>query len=1131
MLNDKTALVCAALVLVAGLLIIGLTLLLSEQQFTIALQSLLAAPQLYLLELVLMLLSFPVAGMVYWQVAMRQRRFPMLEKDLAQLRYRLLREVSSLNFGEVDNLEPVFAEVLETILRSTGSEYGFIGKVLRDVDGKPSLSTVAMTDISWDAATAELYRPTGMMFTNLDTLFGAVLVSEQTLIANTPEEHASAGGIPKGHPPLKSFLGIPVKVGGGMIGMVGVANRPGGYNEVVLNQLSDTLDLCAQLIKLLMTSIDHKESAQRYQRIYDDGPVMTVLSEAVDGMPVVVDCNRKFCERLGYARDEVIGRSLADFYDSASAELLIDQFSQSMLEGVRSVRRTLIARDGSRLYTRVDAVPNDVGGKPGTHVTFLDVTEEHGAVLDSTRSMVSLENALSSAGIGYFTFDPQDNIALSGNSVVETLTGYGAQDLPPDLVGQMKGELMLVESDSGSDLIEKVVTVEKKDGKKTELLVSRFSADSWSSGDMSNLVILRPVRAGEKDAIRSRQLAMQMARFVDLASAPVIGVNADGIISVWNQAAVNLTGINMTDALGRNLVDELLTENSSAVARIAVSRVLQDGESPAFEMSLKASSGAGIDLIFNLVPRINMAGEVTGALGVGQDVTELKLARAEAERAAQELRQFFDTANSPIFGTDEKGLVNEWNHMMQHVSGIAASQISGQNFLEVVREEDRERIAAVLGNALQGVEASAVEFGFESDSGTYPIVVVNVTTRRNIDGEIIGVLVMGQDVTELRLRQEETSRTQRLKALGQLTGGIAHDFNNLLTIIQGNLKYLQDGMGGDPEDLAEVIDDALSAAFDGSNLTRQLLAFARQQRLKPVEVEVTELLEKSTRMISRTMGEDVVISYEPYPGKLIARVDPAQLEVALLNLCINARDAMNDVGDIVVRTGLKQVDAKPGSEVRSGLYVFVAVADTGSGIALEDQARVFEPFFSAKETGKGTGLGLSMVQGFAGQSKGMVDLQSIPGEGTTITLFLPAIQVADGQLAETGIQDQHELDLLLVVEDEDRIRRFAVRTLKRLGYNVIDAAGVAEAKRVLAKVPNIKTVFSDIVMPGDENGRDLEVYVRLNYPDIKILMTSGYEDPGIETVEENADNVLKKPYSSDELKAALEELENESHGG
>ena len=375
-------------------------------------------------------------------------------------------------------------------------------------------------------------------------------------------------------------------------------------------------------------------------------------------------------------------------------------------------------------------------------------------------------------------------------------------------------------------------------------------------------------------------------------------------------------------------------------------------------------------------------------------------------------------------------------------------------------------------------------------------------------------------------------QAQKMEAVGQLTGGVAHDFNNLLTVISGNLEMIARRLD-DPR-LRTLLREAQEAADDGAKLTGQLLAFGRRQALNPKLTDVGRLIAHFADLLRRTLGPAIELRTLVVGSGHQALIDASQLQNALLNLALNARDAMPGGGRLTIEISRMHLDADHAQiypNVRTGDYILIAVSDTGAGMSADVRQRAFEPFFTTKAVGSGTGLGLSMVYGFAKQSGGHVQLYSEVGRGTTVRLFLPAILAEQaGAGTQAGREDAPEADLgghecILVVEDDARVRRITVARLEEEGYRVIEAANGAQALAAIAEHPEIRLLFTDIVMPGGMTGDKLARQVRLIRPDIKILFTSGYAEPGVAGQElAEAGSWLKKPYTARELAACLRQL-------
>jgi len=374
-----------------------------------------------------------------------------------------------------------------------------------------------------------------------------------------------------------------------------------------------------------------------------------------------------------------------------------------------------------------------------------------------------------------------------------------------------------------------------------------------------------------------------------------------------------------------------------------------------------------------------------------------------------------------------------------------------------------------------------------------------------------------REAAEAALRQ-----AQRLEAIGQLTGGVAHDFNNLLMVVSGSVQRLRRDLTSEKH--TRLLDMIENATNRGESLTRQLLAFSRRQMLTPAVIDLTERLPELKDMLSRSLRDDITIEVVVPNQSCAVKVDPSELELALLNLAVNARDAMPNGGALSITTKPAVLEGKAAEEGLSGEFVAIHVADTGGGIPADILPHVFEPFFTTKEIGKGTGLGLSQVYGFAKQSGGTATITSAVGRGTVITLYLPRTQELPApSIARMGPDTvPRRAGTVLVVEDSPEVAEVASAYFQQLGYMVKQVANAHEALELLANDPKIDLVFADILMPGGMNGLELGHTVRRLYPAMPVLLTTGYSDSAHDSVQQGF-VVLHKPFDLAGLEQALRE--------
>jgi PAS domain S-box-containing protein len=451
------------------------------------------------------------------------------------------------------------------------------------------------------------------------------------------------------------------------------------------------------------------------------------------------------------------------------------------------------------------------------------------------------------------------------------------------------------------------------------------------------------------------------------------------------------------------------------------------------------------------------------------------------------------------------------------------AQLIGVPPMDLVAPEDRERARRRMQILLGDREAVPLaEMRLQRRDGRPIIAEIQAVPYTN-DGHP-ATLAVARDMSQRREIEEQLRQSQKMEAIGQLTGGLAHDFNNLLTVVIGGLDRLESSVADNPA-AREVLQLALSAGLRGAELTRQLLAFARKQSLQSAVVDLNDLVANMTALLRRTLGEKVQMEVIGARGLWPAETDATQLESALANLAINARDAMPDGGRLVIETRNVVLDgdfAAQNPDVKPGDYVMLAVSDTGTGIAPEHLPHVVEPFFTTKAPGKGSGLGLSMVYGFVKQSRGHMKVYSEVGHGTVVRLYFPRAAVA-AESAAPGASVPHaataQAELVLVVEDNAEVRHTAITHLTDLGYRTLAAAGGKEAIEILARTPEVDVVFTDVVMPGGMTGWELGEKARRLRPDIRILYTSGFSEASVQDGRAHvaASHFLGKPYRKHEL--------------
>jgi PAS domain S-box-containing protein len=504
----------------------------------------------------------------------------------------------------------------------------------------------------------------------------------------------------------------------------------------------------------------------------------------------------------------------------------------------------------------------------------------------------------------------------------------------------------------------------------------------------------------------------------------------------------------------------------------------------------------------------------------------------ESERQFRHLVE--SVTDYAIFMLDTDGMVSSWNLGAERIKGYAAIEIIGQHFSRFYTEEDRQSSLPEFAlNSARRTGRFEMEGWRVRKGGERFWAGVTINAIHNEQGNLLGFAKVTRDLTERRSIEDQLRQMQKMEAIGQLTGGIAHDFNNMLTVISGNIETLQRRLDHDDPSNHRFITAALRGVERATTLTHRLLAYSRRQPLDPKPVELNRFIIGMSDLLTRTLGENIKVESVLSGGLWQVSIDPNQVENAVLNLALNARDAMPEGGKLTIETANTHLDeayAHAHSEVTAGQYVMLAVSDTGVGMTRDIIEKVFEPFFTTKQVGEGTGLGLSQVYGFVKQSGGHIKIYSEPGEGTTVRIYFPRVNaptIADEERRRPSrLPELGGNETILVVEDDPDVRSYTTEILRELGYRVLEAHEGDTALSLLASERDIKLLFTDIGLPGPFNGRQLADEAAKRRGDIRILFTTGYAqnaiihhgrlDPGVQ--------LLVKPFSFAGLAAKIRQI-------
>jgi len=897
-------------------------------------------------------------------------------------------------------------------------------------------------------------------------------------------------------------------------------------------------------------AVEESSAVDRFQVVFDQAAIGIKL---VDGDGRLLDVNEAVCGILGYERQELIGRNFVDLIDpedrpqaqALASRLLAGEMPRCQIE--KRYRR----KDGTLVWVRVTSSLAGAGTSQPYRISVVeDISERKQAEEALQAGEARLRTILDAIPIGAVVGDESGRIVeankayldLIGRTRDDLLSGHVRWDeiTPPEWLAADERAVAEARTRGVSTLYEKEYL---RNGERIPVLVGLAKLGGGETMAAFTLDI-RERKAAEA-ALRARTLEWEAL----VETAPVatwFTYDPDLQEVKANRFAAKLLDVPLISKFApsgfsataypprriyRNDVEPPVTEYPLA-------RAIRGEEVRNEEWEVRFDDGRSIALLYNATALRDTTGAVIGAMSTAVDITERKRSEAALREREARLQSILDTVPEALITINNRGLIESFSRSAETLFGYRAEEAIGRNVSMLMPSPHREEHDGYIARYVRTGERRIIGTGRvvqaqRKDGSQFPVELavgeVKVGERLLFTGFI-------RDLTANQKIEQELRQAQKMEAVGQLTGGIAHDFNNLLTVILGNLEMLEmrltDGHPTDPVQ-AELAREARETAEHGARLTESLLAFGRRQPLQPRLTDVGMLVGEMTPLLRRTLGETVRVTGRSDNDLWPVLVDPSQLQNALLNLAINARDAMPCGGRLTITPENTELDAdyaRMHPEVRAGRYVLIAITDTGTGMPRDVQERAFEPFFTTKEVGAGSGLGLSMVYGFVKQSGGHVAIYSEPGHGTTIRMYLPRAAVMDEALEDHEPQATAEAyqgrgETVLLVEDEPRVRRMTLMRMQALGYRVLEAANGPAALAVLDQHPEIDLLFTDMVMPGGMTGSELADAVRAMRPEIKVLFTSGYAEPDVvrrgQVVETR---LLKKPYTTLELARTLREV-------
>ena len=767
------------------------------------------------------------------------------------------------------------------------------------------------------------------------------------------------------------------------------------------------------------------------------------------------------------------------------------------------------ARNGSRVRRTAPA--------PGTASlsSLLDALPGPAAFLDRTGRILAVNERWHTFGHENGLRDPNACIGVNYLAVCER-TG-----------GESQAEARQAASGIGAVLAgaQDVFTLEYSCHSPKEERWFLMTASSTAHEIVSGAVVMHLDITSQKADQRAQQFLDEYFNtpFQEAAIGLAV-INPGGRYLQTNAKYCDMVGYTEAELKSKNMLSVTHPEDrSSNLLRLSE---LLNGQRQSFvaEKRYVRSDGSTIWVRNSVSARRNAFGHVTSILAFSEDITSRKRASEELEKAKARLEIATRLSRLVAWEFDAELNAATFSDEAKAICGIPSnSSLSLEEFLSFYIAADRRRLEQAIQECL--TEGTAYDLDLEIETSKRGRSWIRTIGQAVSDGDRV-VRIQGalQDVTDRILLQRKASHAQKMEAVGQLTGGLAHDFNNLLTIVIGNTELLEEQLDGHPE-LAGLAQSARSAAERGGKLVEHLLAFARRQSLRAAPVNVAQLTIAMTTLLRRTLGPTICIDFSIQADLWEALADAAQLESALLNLCLNARDAMPSGGSIDIEAHNHEICSDSSGQLPSlskGQYVCISVSDSGNGMSPEITARACEPFFTTKGSGKGSGLGLSMVCGFVQQSKGEVQIESESGLGTTVRMYLPrATSHAASPAPRGGVQGGAER--ILLVDDESDIRRYGTRQLEEFGYTVIACDNGDDALELLREGGAFDLLLTDMVMPGKIDGIGLAQRARVLDPNLKVLLSTGYSERVLMEIVEHGFLVLKKPYRKNELALKVRE--------
>ncbi len=775
--------------------------------------------------------------------------------------------------------------------------------------------------------------------------------------------------------------------------------------------------------------------------------------------------------------------------------------------------------------------------RDGGLVTVLtDISEIKQREAQLRESEERFRDLVDSASDWFFETDDQMRFTYVSDNLL-TITGYSREQL----IGANRMDFVVVaDTDPEALKVYQEALAARKPYRRFIYIVRTASGEKlWvsSSGNpffdaLGNFLGYRGTGTNITEGMRARkELELAQTRLMDAIDSIADGIflyDADDRLVVCNETyrREHANYVHLLEPGTR--FEDLLRHWASRQFRDedAVEQYVQERlryhRDPEGSIEVRPSNGR----IYRLTERRTKEG---GVVGVSTDISEIRRQSDRLHQSERQFRAIFENAATGIATLSLRGRIVAANDALCHMLGFDAEALMSMPLNGLIKSEHYERCDALLRPAAKATEREAVtELTFQRADGSEMLAQLSCGTVQGPDEKPSHFVLTVTDVTRARETENRLRQAQKMEAVGQLAGGIAHDFNNVLTIIRGNLSLLARDLGGADanRDWHEIIEDALSASRRAKDLIQSLLSISRKEALRPVALDVRSVVAEAQRLLRRTLPGNIEVSVHLEGNRFTLLADESYLHTAILNLGLNARDAMPNGGCLGITVSSAEVTSgkAAGLSLTPGRYVTVAVSDNGVGMSEEIKRKVLEPLFTTKSRGKGSGLGLTMVNGFVRECGGNIAIDSREGEGTTVTLYIPYVETPVEMGQRPGVSQERRSFNVVLVDDDAEVRRFARRILARLGHGVAEAADANEALSHVNANPNLTALITDIQMPGEIDGIDLARRVRSIRSELPILLITGSSDAAkrAASMEDSGTRVIQKPFQADELERALE---------